>query len=100
MYVRFNALPQWERDLVSFFDLRNRRFGQIADNGDATRPVTWQPAVDVYEEGDKLLLVADLPGLEEKDVTLAVEKDVLTLRGERRPAAKPEGEGYRRFERV
>jgi HSP20 family protein len=43
----------------------------------------WAPLVDMYETGDDLVVVAELPGVKEQDIRLAVTGDVLTLRGER-----------------
>jgi HSP20 family protein len=62
--------------------------------------VSWTPAIDVAEDKDKIVLTADLPGLAEKDVDIQIEKEVLTLRGERTLDRKVEGEHHRRFERV
>jgi len=44
----------------------------------------WAPAVDMYETKDELVVNAELPGLNEKDIQLSITGDVLTLRGERR----------------
>ena len=43
----------------------------------------WTPVVDVYESKDDLLLNFELPGVREKDVSLSITGDMLTLRGER-----------------
>ena len=42
------------------------------------------PAVDVVEQDDKFEVYADLPGVKQEDVDVQVEKDVLTIRGERK----------------
>jgi HSP20 family molecular chaperone IbpA len=42
------------------------------------------PQVDVGEADKEILVSAELPGLESKDVELSVEKDLLTIRGEKR----------------
>jgi HSP20 family protein len=42
------------------------------------------PAVDVVENNDKIELFADLPGVKQEDLDIQVEKDVLTIRGERK----------------
>jgi HSP20 family protein len=60
----------------------------------------WNPAIDVSEDADKITLVADLPGLEQKDLDIQIEKDVLTLKGERNLKRENEGEQFRRYERV
>jgi HSP20 family protein len=59
---------------------------------------TWTPPVDVFEDQARIVLVADLPGVDEKDVELSVEKNVLTLKGARKNALPTDG-GHRRLER-
>ena len=93
MQIRWN--PWNENDLMSFFADRAGRFAPLAQNGDAHKPVEWSPAVDVHEDAERILILADLPGVEDKDLTLSVENNVLTVRGER----KLEREDYQRVER-
>jgi HSP20 family molecular chaperone IbpA len=52
------------------------------------RPVI-APPVDVFENADEILLVADLPGVDEKNLVLDVDKDHLTLVGRRAAAQAP-----------
>ena len=92
----WNQIGRLEREMLDF--LQGRGFAPLADNGDARKAPTWQPAVDVTELADRIVLVADLPGLEEKDIQIDFENNVLTLRGERKPAEAQDG--YRRVERV
>jgi HSP20 family protein len=73
-------------------------FGGRSRNGVASR--RWVPAMDLAEEGDELVLRADLPGLTEDDVEVEVKDRVLTVSGERRAEEKKEGEGYYRVERA
>lgn len=47
------------------------------------------PRVDIYETGDALVLLADMPGVGEKSVELTLEKDVLTIRGLVKPRNYP-----------
>ena len=55
---------------------------------DLTGIETWQstltPAVDIFEKDDKLVIKAELPGMDRNDIQLDVKNDVLTLRGERK----------------
>ena len=51
-----------------------------------TRTGTWMPAVEVAESHDALVLTAELPGLEEKDLKLSIENNVLTIAGEKEEA--------------
>lgn len=56
------------------------------------------PAVNVFDDGDKLVLHADIPGVAAKDVELTLHDGVLTLKGERKVEA-PAGYAARRQER-
>lgn len=44
----------------------------------------WSPAVDVRETNDELIMLVELPGLDTKEVTVSVEKNVLTISGEKK----------------
>ena len=90
-YTPFNELESWLWD-------RTRGLSQLASNGDSREPI-WQPAVDVHENAERILLVADLPGLEQSDVDITIDKNVLSVRGER-TAQSPTDGGYQHRERV
>ena len=60
---------------------------------------SWIPSVDIYEDTDKLVLEADLPGLKREDFEISVENNVITLKGERKFEKKVEGDNYHRVER-
>ena len=44
----------------------------------------WFPSVDVSETKDRLIVKAELPGLEAKDVSVSISEDVLTIKGEKK----------------
>ena len=46
---------------------------------DVERPPQREPLVDVFDEGNHLLIIAELPGVEEKDIEIQVRVDTLTL---------------------
>ena len=58
-----------------------------------------RPAVDSLEKEGNLILRAELPGMEEKDIELVLEGQVLTLRGERKLENEDRKENYCRIER-
>lgn len=60
---------------------------------------TWAPAVDVYETENELVIKADLPDVNEKDLDIRVENNRLTLRGERKFEQQVKEENYLRVER-
>jgi HSP20 family protein len=58
------------------------------------------PFVDVYEEGDDIVLKAELPGMKKEDIDLEISGDVVTLSGEKKQEEKVERKNYHRFERL
>jgi HSP20 family protein len=52
--------------------------------------VGFEPAVDIYETGDELVVFATLPGVEMKDIHVEATPDTLILRGERKPLISDE----------
>ena len=61
---------------------------------------TRSPAVDVYENKDKITVEADLPGIDPEDVEITVDKNILTMRCERKIEKEEKGEKYFRAERM
>jgi HSP20 family protein len=59
---------------------------------------TWSPAVDMFEKDDKVVIKAELPGLDKKDVSLDLQNGVLTLKGERKHENEVEEENFYRRE--
>ena len=64
-----------------------------------TTPTLWSPQVETFRRGDKLVVRADIPGVQKDDVHVEVENDVLTISGERRDEQEEERDGYYRSER-
>jgi HSP20 family protein len=58
-------------------------FGRPTATGTAAGSRMWMPVLDMYETKDDLLLYFELPGVREKDVSLSITGDLLTVRGER-----------------
>jgi HSP20 family protein len=74
---------------VSFRREVDRMFDSFFD-GFGTRtlgPAGWQglnPATDVRETDDELVITAEVPGVDEKDVEVTLTDDVLTIKGEKK----------------
>ena len=96
MLVRWTPFTEMNR----LSHAMNRLLDSYEENAGPTAQVNWSPAIDVVEDKEHIVLYADLPGLQEKDVDIQIEKDVLTLRGERAIERSADAEHYRRFERV
>jgi HSP20 family protein len=88
---------------LSHFDpLANLRvfedaFSRMLSEPQTNRP--WSPSVDIYETENELVLKADLPEVDPKDIDVRVENQTLTLAGQRKFEKQDGGKGYHRLER-
>jgi HSP20 family protein len=57
------------------------------------------PAVDIYEDAQKVVLKLEVPGIEEKDLDVSVENHTLTVKGERKFEKEEKEENFHRIER-
>jgi HSP20 family protein len=71
-----------------------------APEASGSRDVAWVPSVDVFEEKDRFVVRADLPGVESKDIEVTAEDGVLTIRGQRESERRENADGFERLERV
>jgi HSP20 family protein len=86
--------------MVSMQDRMNRLFSD-AFTRTAGEEATgaWLPAVDIFEEGDNLILQAEVPGVGKEELDVRVENNILTLSGERRQQKEIKDEQFHRLER-
>ncbi len=91
--VKWAAFPE----LNSLHNQVNHLFEQAVRNNPANHLTEWVPRADIYETDQALVMEFDLPGVQLADVDIRIEKDTLTIRGERHLSAQPES--YRRVER-
>jgi HSP20 family protein len=82
----------------------NRLFDRFLGRGPATTTgtdrQTWVPVVDMYETNDELILSFELAGVREKDISLSVTGDLLTVKGEREFNPQLRDDNYLHTERV
>jgi HSP20 family protein len=74
----FREMEHFRRDFDDLFDRflgRGKRGGKAAG--------AFEPAVESYIEGDKMVVRADLPGIDPKNVEITVTGDILTIKGAR-----------------
>jgi len=98
------AIVRWEpfRNLVNSqgeFDRFFREAFSPAMGGGEVSTRTWAPPVDIYENGDNLVLKAELPGINPDDVEIRVEDNTLYLKGERKFEKEVKEQSYHRVER-
>lgn len=82
-------------------DQINRLFNDVFEGPSGESSLTtWAPAVDIFETEHELVVKADLPDVDPKDLDIRVENNVLTIRGERKFEKKVSEENYLRVERA
>jgi HSP20 family protein len=98
------AIVRWEplRNLVTaqseFERFLREAFSPTSAEGEVSTR-TWAPPVDIYENGDNLVLKAELPGINPDDVEIRVEDNTLYLKGERKFEKDVKEQNYHRVER-
>ena len=78
--------------------LLNDSITRLFSEPQTARP--WSPSVDIVETDNDIIMKADVPGINEKDIDIQIEDGTLTLKGERKFEEEKKGEGYHRIERA
>ena len=98
-----NTIARWDqsRGSGSLQDQVNRLFeGNFTrDSSGQADLATWAPPVDIYETENELVVKADLPDLQDKDIDVRVTGNTLTIRGERKFEKDVNEDNYLRIER-
>jgi HSP20 family protein len=97
------VLSRWEpsRGATTLQEQFNRLFGDVFERtGEESNLTSWAPAVDIYETEHELVVKADVPDVDPKDLDIRVENNILTIRGERKFEKKVDENNYLRVERA
>ena len=98
-------LVKWSpmREMATLNDRINRMFGDTFFHtgfGDELSDLgTWHPSVDIFDDSDKIVIKAELPGIDKKNISIDVKDRILTLSGEREAENEVKEEIYYRKER-
>jgi HSP20 family protein len=95
------AITRWVpyREVVSLQNRFNTLFRDMQESESPLTTAAFVPAVDVYEDEKKVVLKLEVPGIEEKDLDVSVEKNTLTVKGERKFSSEEKEENFHRIER-
>jgi len=95
--VRYNPI----RELHTMQEQMNRLLDLAwsKEGSEDLREGVWQPPVDIYEDGEAVVIKAELPDIDQKDIDVKIENNTLILRGERKHDATVKKENYHRIER-
>jgi HSP20 family protein len=89
------------RGFSALHDQVNRIFNEsVRTQGDGSALTAWAPSVDIYETPNELVVKADLPEVDEKDIDVHIENNLLTIRGERKFDKSVQEDNYLRIERT
>jgi HSP20 family protein len=95
-------ITRWDpfRDVIALQNRVNSIFRDFNENGDApSTTASFTPAVDVYEDPQKVVLKLEVPGIDDKDLDVRVENHTLTVKGERKFEKEEKEENFHRIER-
>jgi HSP20 family protein len=102
--VTLMSMTRWEpfRGLNTLQEQVNRLFedGFARNRSGQAELASWAPAVDIFETENELVVKADLPDVQEKDIDVRVENNMLTIRGERKFSHEVHEDNYLRVERA
>ncbi|WP_078757403.1 Hsp20/alpha crystallin family protein [Novilysobacter spongiicola] len=78
----------------------NQLFQEGSTDDSSVVTSQWIPRVDIKEENDRFVLMADLPGIDPEQIEVSMDKGILTIKGERQSENRTETERYSRIERA
>lgn len=81
----------------------NRMFDQFFRGWDFSGFVqeagTWSPSIDLSETDDNIVVKAEIPGIDPKEVNISIQENNLILKGEKKEEKEEKGKNYYRMER-
>jgi HSP20 family protein len=89
-----NLFDSFRNEMEDLFD---KFFSDEGANGQAVK--AWAPRMDVEETDKEILVKADLPGVDPKDVDIQIVDNVLTVRGGKEEKKEEKKKNYHRTER-
>ena len=93
-YNPFRELRTMQEQMNRLLDLAwNREAGEELKEG------VWQPSVDIYEDEESVVIKAEVPDIDQKDIEVRIEDNTLMLKGERKLDQSIQKENYHRVER-
>jgi len=83
-------MVQFRQEWINDIDMMQREVSRLLDHFAGTKPpmvrfspTVWEPAIDLYETDDELVVTVELAGVKETDLQILVDRNIFTIRGER-----------------
>jgi HSP20 family protein len=95
------AITRWDpfREVAALQNRVNHLFREMNEGDDPLTASSFVPAVDIYEDAQKVVLKLEVPGVDQKDLDVRVENHTLTVKGERKLEAEEKEQNFHRIER-
>jgi len=88
-------MVELRRDWTEVIINMQREVGRLVDDVARRKPPTvrfspkkWEPAIDVCETDDEVVVCVDIAGVKEEEIEVIVQDNILTVRGERRDSRR------------
>ena len=93
----FNELEEMRKDMEEVFGSRSfgRRFPALR----LMEQEPWTPSIDMFQKSNELVVRADLPGLDPKDIRVTLQEQLLMIEGEKKQEKEEKEERFHRLER-
>jgi len=85
-----NLKQEMDRMLERVFESKWDEFAALGD---------WAPSMDISETKDSLVVKAEAPGMDQKDIQISLQENLLTIKGEKKQEKEEKEERYHRVER-
>lgn len=89
----FREMFNLQHRLNSIWEDANRGNDELLTTG------SFVPPVDIYEDGNRVVLKLEVPGMKQEDLSIQMENNTLTIQGERKFEKETEEKNYHRVER-
>jgi HSP20 family protein len=95
------AITRWDpfREVVALQNRVNSLFRDLNEGDDPLATASFVPAVDIYEDPQKVMLKLEVPGIDQKDLDVRIEDHTLTVKGERKFESEEKEQNFHRIER-
>ena len=98
--IKWNPWREMDAFSNRFDSLFDRRFFPAVSFSEESGLRDWRPVVDIYDEDNKIVIKAEIPGVDKDKINVDVKDGVLTLTGERSYENEAKEENYHRRERA
>jgi HSP20 family protein len=93
-------ITKWDR--LPLFTSFQEEMNNMLDNffgHEAFYGMGWSPNIDIAENDNDIIIKAEIPGIDPKDIDISIEGDTLTIKGEKKEEKEHKGKHYHRVER-